>query len=59
MGTELYDCSWCGSAKSIEHGLCQVCLMEFSHDTKIIALPVKPKVTAPATPAVTPAAEAD
>jgi hypothetical protein len=38
---ELFDCPWCGSAKSIEHGLCQVCLMEFDVDTKIITLPPK------------------
>ena len=38
MGT-LYDCPWCGSAQSIEHGLCQVCLMEFPVETTIIALP--------------------
>ena len=35
---ELYDCPWCGSAQSIEHGLCQVCLMEFTIDTKVIQL---------------------
>lgn len=23
------DCSWCGSALSIEYGMCQVCLMRF------------------------------
>lgn len=23
------DCTWCGSAKSIEFGLCQVCLMAY------------------------------
>ena len=39
MGSELYDCPWCGSAKSIEHGLCQVCLMEFPVETKVIELP--------------------
>ena len=38
MATELYDCPWCGSAKSIEHGLCQVCLMEFPVETKVIDL---------------------
>jgi len=36
---DLFDCPWCGSAKSIEHGVCQVCLMEFDVDTKIIQLP--------------------
>ena len=39
VGAELFDCPWCGSAKSIEHGLCQVCLMEFDVETKIIQLP--------------------
>ena len=38
VATELYDCPWCGSAQSIEHGLCQVCLMEFPVETKIIEL---------------------
>lgn len=23
------DCAWCGSAASIEHDVCQVCLMRF------------------------------
>ena len=44
MGAELFDCPWCGSAQSIEHGLCQVCLMEFDVDTKIIALPSRAKL---------------
>jgi len=39
LGVTLYDCPWCGSAKSIEHGLCQVCLMEFPVETKVITLP--------------------
>ena len=39
IGVTLYDCPWCGSAKSIEHGLCQICLMEFSVETKVITLP--------------------
>ena len=26
---ELRDCAWCGSAASIEYGVCQVCLMRF------------------------------
>lgn len=26
---ELRDCTWCGSARSIEHDVCQVCLMRF------------------------------
>ena len=41
MAGEPFDCPWCGSAKSIEHGLCQVCLMEFDVETKIINLPVQ------------------
>ncbi len=40
METERLDCTWCGSARSIEHGICQVCLMEFPLDTKIIKLPL-------------------
>jgi len=40
LGT-LYDCPWCGSAQSIEHGLCQVCLMEFPVETKVVALPTQ------------------
>lgn len=39
MRVTLYDCPWCGSAKSIEHGLCQICLMEFPVETKVITLP--------------------
>jgi hypothetical protein len=38
----------CGSAKSIEHGLCQVCLMEFPIETKVITLPTnRPATTSP------------
>ena len=39
VGVTLYDCPWCGSAKAIEHGLCQVCLMEYPVETKVITLP--------------------
>jgi hypothetical protein len=39
--TRLSDCPWCGSAKSIEHGLCQVCLNEFGADTKVIRLDLR------------------
>jgi len=39
VGITLYDCPSCGSAKSIEHGLCQICLMEFPIETKVISLP--------------------
>ena len=41
METERLDCKWCGSARSIEHGICQVCLMEYPLDTKIIQLPLE------------------
>jgi hypothetical protein len=39
IGVTLFDCPSCGSAKSIEHGLCQVCLVEFPVETKVITLP--------------------
>lgn len=29
---QLQDCTWCGSAASIEYGVCQVCLMRFPED---------------------------
>ena len=29
---DLRDCTWCGSAASIEYGVCQVCLMRFPED---------------------------
>jgi hypothetical protein len=38
---ELLDCHWCGSARSIEFGICQVCLMEYPVETKVIELPVE------------------
>ena len=40
MHTDRLDCTWCGSAASIEHGICQVCLMEYPVDTKVIRLPL-------------------
>ena len=40
MNTDRLDCTWCGSAASIEHGICQVCLMEYPVDTKVIRLPL-------------------
>jgi hypothetical protein len=47
MDTDRLDCTWCGSAASIEHGICQVCLMEYPVDMKVIRLPldrgVRPK----------------
>jgi hypothetical protein len=48
VGVTLFDCPWCGSAKSIEHGLCQVCLMEFPIETKVITLPTnRPAINSP------------
>lgn len=41
MEHDRLDCSWCGSARSIEYGICQVCLMEYPHETKIIPLPIE------------------
>jgi hypothetical protein len=40
LNTDRLDCTWCGSAASIEHGICQVCLMEYPVDTKVIRLPL-------------------
>lgn len=40
MEAHRLDCTWCGSAASIEHGICQVCLMEYPVDTKVIQLPL-------------------
>jgi hypothetical protein len=40
MEADRHDCTWCGSAASIEHGICQVCLMEYPVDTKVIRLPL-------------------
>lgn len=34
------DCEWCGSAASIEYGVCQVCLMEYPNEATIIKLPI-------------------
>lgn len=39
MGAEGLDCTWCGSARSIEYGICQICLMEYPLETQIIPLP--------------------
>ena len=38
---ERADCTWCGSARSIEFGICQVCLMEYPLETKVIRLPLE------------------
>ena len=43
MEPELLDCSWCGSAKSVENGLCQVCLMDYSQHAEVIPLPTGTK----------------
>ena len=40
METDRLDCTWCGSARSIEHGICQVCLMEYPVAMKVIRLPL-------------------
>jgi hypothetical protein len=29
---EVNDCTWCGSAGSIDHGMCQVCLMPYPEE---------------------------
>ena len=29
---EVNDCTWCGSAGSIDHGICQVCLMPYPEE---------------------------
>ncbi|MFN2589327.1 MAG: hypothetical protein ABR518_00965 [Actinomycetota bacterium] len=29
---EVTDCTWCGSAGSIAHGMCQVCFMPYPDD---------------------------
>ena len=38
---DLLDCHWCGSARSIEFGICQICLMEYPVDTQVIELPME------------------
>jgi len=40
MDADRLDCTWCGSAASIEYGICQVCLMEHPVDSKVIKLPL-------------------
>lgn len=37
---ELLDCHWCGSAGSVEHGICQICLMEYPYEADVIQLPL-------------------
>lgn len=45
------DCTWCGSARSIEYGVCQVCLMrlpdEPGADRVVIELRDPAAATAP------------
>ncbi len=41
MDNERGDCTWCGSAASIEYGICQVCLMEYPLETQVIRLPLE------------------
>lgn len=59
VATELFDCPVCGSAQSIERGLCQVCLTEFGLDTKVIALPTRTAESAAAEPEKIEALQAD
>jgi hypothetical protein len=40
MDADRLDCTWCGSAASIEYGICQVCLMEHPVNSKVIKLPL-------------------
>jgi hypothetical protein len=48
---EVTDCTWCGSAGSIEFGICQVCLMPYPEehidlpDPNDPAAPVEPRVS--------------
>lgn len=32
------NCAWCRSTRSVEHGICQVCLAEYPLDTRVIDL---------------------
>jgi hypothetical protein len=38
---ELLDCHWCGSAGSVENGICQICLMEYPYEADVIQLPLE------------------
>lgn len=44
MGTDRQDCTWCGSAASVEYGVCQICLMEFPTKATVISLPAKDRL---------------
>lgn len=40
------NCAWCRSTRSVEHGICQVCLAEYPMDTEIIDLsPVRDELS--------------
>jgi hypothetical protein len=41
MEDDRLDCGWCGSARSIEYGICQVCLMEYAVDTAVLTFPLE------------------
>jgi hypothetical protein len=47
---EVTDCTWCGSAGSIEYGICQVCLMPYPNE--LIELPDPDDPTAPIEPRI-------
>lgn len=36
---ERLDCSWCDSVRSIEFGICQICLMEYPTESSVVELP--------------------
>lgn len=50
---EVTDCTWCGSAGSIEYGMCQVCLMPYPDehielpDPDDPRAPVEPRISLP------------
>ena len=60
------DCTWCGSARSIEYGVCQVCLMRFPEEpdtTRVVielrdpAAPTEPEIEIEERPVAESAAE--
>jgi hypothetical protein len=54
---EVDDCTWCGSAGSIDHGICQVCLMPYPEEH--IEMPDPDDPRAPVEPATTVAHDQD
>ncbi len=46
---EVTDCTWCGSAGSIEIGVCQVCLMPYPEETIELPDPDDPRAPIEAT----------